>query len=123
MPIDLSRTFRVAVAQLKRERDTIDQQIAAIQAVLGSDSLTRRRRVRASSGRRRRRTSAAARRAVSQRMTAYWAKRRESKQSAKAEPSGRRPKRPTANPSRPATHAPARTNVTQRRRAQRKKAA
>jgi hypothetical protein len=80
MPRDVTMTFRRALAELQSQRQRIDRQIEAIQAVLGAGG--RRgpgRRGRRPAGMRRqgrRRMSAAARRAVSQRMRAYWAKRR-----------------------------------------------
>jgi hypothetical protein len=59
------------LAQLTEERSRIDRKIAALRTALGSlDG----RFSRPAGGRRR--MSAAARREVSQRMRAYWAKRR-----------------------------------------------
>ena len=67
-----------ALRQLETEKQRIDRHIAAVQAALevlgrtGRGSTASPTRARA----RRRRLSLAARRAVSQRMKAYWAKRR-----------------------------------------------
>jgi hypothetical protein len=126
MPIDLTQTLRAAVTQLQQERDTIERQIAAIQRALGTDSLPRRRagRGRAAGPRRRRgRMSAAGRRAVSRRMKAYWAKRRESQQAAKAEQSGRSRAQVIAKTSEPAPRARGRANATRQKRNQKKRAA
>ncbi len=87
MPPSVTATLRSALRQLEMERKGIDRQIAAIRAVLG-DSRGRRSpaaplappRAKA----KRPRTSAAARRAVSQRMKAYWAKRKAEKTKGKA---------------------------------------
>jgi hypothetical protein len=89
MPINVMATLRRALRQLEAERGRIDRQIAALQTALGgtADSTGRRRSstptVR-TGRRRRRRLSAAARRALSQRMKAYWAKRRAGGAKAKA---------------------------------------
>ncbi len=83
MPVDVTATLRKALASLQTEKAGIERQIAAIATVLGPTSGRRRGRPRTSpsarstNGRRRRRVSAATRRALSQRMKAYWAKRRE----------------------------------------------
>ena len=80
---DLAGTLRRALLELESERNRIDGQIAAIQSVLGGGGGRRGRRP-GSTGRRP--MSPAARRAVSQRMKAYWAKRRAAKaKSAKKE--------------------------------------
>jgi hypothetical protein len=120
MSIDLSQMLRAAVAELGRERDHLDRQIAAIQTVLHGGALKRRRAGRGRRlivGRRRRRMGAAARRAVSQRMKAYWAKRR--KAAVK--------ERPTTRSRRPATAtnpvAKAETTIRANRRKQATKAA
>ncbi len=75
-------SLRQALRRLEVERKGIDRQIAAIQSVLGNSErragpIARpdRTRVKAT----RPRMSAAARKAVSQRMKAYWAKRRAAK--------------------------------------------
>jgi hypothetical protein len=80
MPRDVTMTFRRALAELQSERQRIDRQIDAIQTVLGAGG---RRGPGRGGGRPagmrrrgRRRMSTAARKAVSQRMKAYWAKRR-----------------------------------------------
>ena len=73
MPVDVQGTVRNAIQQLEAERRRIDAQITALQTALANANS--QRRVRAP-GRRRKRMGPAARRAVSQRMKAYWAKRR-----------------------------------------------
>ena len=73
MPVDVQGTVRKAIRQLEAEKRRIDAQITALQAALANANS--QGRVRAP-GRRRRTMGAAARRAVSQRMKAYWAKRR-----------------------------------------------
>ncbi len=73
MPVDVEGTVRKAIQQLEAEKRRLDAQITALQAAFANANS--QRRVRAP-GRRRQRMSAAARRAVSQRMKAYWAKRR-----------------------------------------------
>ena len=73
MPVDVQGTVRKAIQQLEAEKRRIDAQITALQTALGNANP--QRRVRAP-GRRRKRMGPAARRAVSQRMKAYWAKRR-----------------------------------------------
>jgi hypothetical protein len=82
MARDVTMTLRQALAELQSERRRIDRQIDAIRTVLGAGGRRERgRRGRRSAGmgrRARRRMSAAARKAVSQRMRAYWAKRRAS---------------------------------------------
>ncbi len=75
----VTATLRQALRQLEVDRQGIDQQIAAIRSVL--DETGRRRGLTSSSTHARAKAtrapmSAAARRAVSQRMKAYWAKRR-----------------------------------------------
>ena len=70
--------LRKALRQLEAEKQRIDREIAAVRAALKALGDTGRG-APASSARasaRQRRMSAAARRAVSQRMKAYWAKRR-----------------------------------------------
>jgi hypothetical protein len=79
VPINVIATLRKAARELEAERARIDQQLAAIGSVLGSVNSTRGRAVRAArpvSTRRRRRWSAPSRRALSQRMKAWWAKRK-----------------------------------------------
>ena len=73
MPVDVQGTVRRAIQQLEAEKRRIDAQITALHAALANANS--QRRVRAP-GRRRRTMGPAARRAVSQRMQAYWAKRR-----------------------------------------------
>lgn len=86
MPANLDRTLRAALHALEAEKAHIDRQIAALKAALqltprGSAFriVTRNRATTRSARitrRRRRRMSHAQRLAVSQRMKAYWAKRR-----------------------------------------------
>jgi hypothetical protein len=86
MRMDIDKTLRTALSTLEAEKAHIDHQIAALKAALeitGRGSafrLVTRRRVTTRSahaiGKRRRRMSRAARKAVSQRMKAYWTKRR-----------------------------------------------
>jgi hypothetical protein len=82
---DVSATLRAALGQLEDERNRIDRQIAALRTALGISVGGRRGRPRGSKAtkkvvrRRRKGMSAAARKAVSQRMKAYWAKRRAGK--------------------------------------------
>ncbi|MBI4306768.1 MAG: hypothetical protein HY678_10660 [Chloroflexi bacterium] len=69
MPIDVTETLRQALSKLEAERTRIDRQIAAVRTVLGATGSR-------NSSRSRKALSAAARKAISQRMKAYWAKRR-----------------------------------------------
>jgi hypothetical protein len=127
MPFSLTGTFRQALVQLQRTKDQVERQIAALQTVLGgTDRRGRRGRRRRGTvakpvgstrrRRRRRKMSAAAHRAVSRRMKAYWAKRRQSKQSAKSRPSRRRPTRQAANISKPVTEARGPANAARRQK-------
>ncbi len=91
MPINVMPTLRKALRHLETERSRIDRQVAALRGAL--DGLGgARRRGRSSPParpvRRRRRMSATARRAISQRMKAYWAKRKAGR--AKATTKGRK---------------------------------
>ena len=76
---NLTAPLRKALRQLEAEQQRIDREMAAVRAALEALG-DRGRRTPAPPTRakvpRRRRMSAAARRAVSQRMKAYWAKRR-----------------------------------------------
>ena len=78
--------LRKALGQLETEKQRIDREIAAVRAALKAFGDTGRgapaSTARASA--RHRRMSAAARRAVSQRMKAYWAKRRAASAKGKA---------------------------------------
>ena len=79
MAVNVMAPLRQAVRELEAEKARIDRQLAAIRSALGSlDSAKGRAAGVARQVRRpqRRRMSAAARRAVSQRMKAYWAKRK-----------------------------------------------
>jgi hypothetical protein len=76
----VTATLRKALHQLEAERQGIERQIRAIRLVLGESGqrrgpTTSHPRANAT----RPRMSASARRAVSQRMKAYWAKRRAEK--------------------------------------------
>jgi hypothetical protein len=128
MPVDITRILRTALSDLQQDKQRIDRQIAAIETALPGTGLspTRGRRVgvrRRGVRRRRRRMSAAARRAVGRRMKAYWAKRRESQQAAKAEQSGRSRAQVIAKTSEPAPRAKGRANATRQKRNQEKRAA
>ena len=91
MPVDIGKTIRDALSQLRGERDRLDRQIAALQSALaemdgkaGDAAMPHASRAAVNAvpaasrrGRRKRAVmSAAARKAVSERMKAYWAKRR-----------------------------------------------
>ncbi len=81
MPINVRMTLRQALRQLEAERSHIDGQIAALRGALdglGDSRLSRAPSSSAGPVRRRRRMSAGARHAASQRMKAYWAKRKAS---------------------------------------------
>ena len=75
----VTSTLRNALRQLEKDRERIDRQIRAIRSVL-DESGTARTLASLATPRRsnptRRPMSAAARRAVSQRMKAYWEKRK-----------------------------------------------
>jgi hypothetical protein len=82
MPVNVMATLRSALRQLEAQRAHIDRQIAGVRSALDGlgTGAGQRRPVRSTAQvRRRRRMSAAARRAVSQRMKAYWAKRKAAK--------------------------------------------
>ena len=79
MPVDVTTTLRKVLKQLQTEQARIEQQIATIQAVLTGRPAGRRPVTRPTAPPkppREQRMSAAARKAVSQRMKAYWAKRK-----------------------------------------------
>ena len=78
MAMDISKTLRRSLTELRNERTRLDQQISAIETALGTLG---GRGGRAASGkpRQRRPMNPAARKALSQRMRAYWAKRRAAK--------------------------------------------
>jgi hypothetical protein len=80
MAMDISKTLRRSLADLRSERMRLDQQISAIETALGALG-GRGGRGRTASGvpRKRRPMNPAARKALSQRMRAYWAKRRAAK--------------------------------------------
>ena len=79
MPVDVTQTLRRALSELQSQRERIDRQISAIRAIVGGSRDGRSAMPAAAPTRRRRRMSAAQRRAVSQRMKAYWAARRDAK--------------------------------------------
>jgi len=75
----VTSTLRKALQQLEKDRERIDRQIGAIRSVLDESGAARTPASRATPRRpkpTRRPMSAAARRAVSQRMKAYWEKRK-----------------------------------------------
>jgi hypothetical protein len=79
MMASVTSTFRKALQQLEKERERIDRQIRAIRSVLDESGTATKLASRAKATRpkpKRRQMSAAARRAVSQRMKAYWEKRK-----------------------------------------------
>jgi len=79
MMASVTSTLRKALHQLERDRERIDRQIGAIRSVLDASGPARPPASRATPRRskpQRRPMSAAARRAVSQRMKAYWDKRK-----------------------------------------------
>jgi hypothetical protein len=79
MPVNVTATLHRALRQLEAQRAHIDRQIAGVRSALDGlgTGASQSRSVRSTARvRRRRRMSAAARRALSQRMKAYWAKRR-----------------------------------------------
>ena len=79
MAIDVTKTLRKALAALEAEKEKISRQIESIQQVLAAGSRGPRqakRRIGTQSTQKRHPMSAAARKALSQRMKAYWAKRR-----------------------------------------------
>ena len=79
MAIDVTKTLRKALAALEAEKAKISRQIESIHQVLAAGSRGPRQakpRIRAQGKKKRPSLSAAARKALSQRMKAYWAKRR-----------------------------------------------
>ena len=79
MAIDVTKTLRNALAALEVEKEKISRQIESIHQVLAAGSRGPRqakRRIGTQSTQKRHPMSAAARKALSQRMKAYWAKRR-----------------------------------------------
>ncbi len=82
-------TMRKALQHLEAERQQIERQISVIRSLLGRSGGGRRDATSKGRPRRRQshpRMSPAARKAVSQRMKAYWAKRRAEKAKAKGKP-------------------------------------
>ena len=79
MMASVTSALRNALRQLEKERERIDRQISAIRSVLKESANATKLAPLASPSRskpKRRQMSAAARRAVSQRMKAYWEKRK-----------------------------------------------
>ncbi len=79
MPINVTPTLRRALRQLETQRARIERQIAALRGALNGLGGPKGRGGRSGasrSTRQRRRMSATAKRAISQRMKAYWAKRK-----------------------------------------------
>ncbi len=84
MPTDLTTTLRKALAELQAEQARLDRQIAGIRQILAGDERPQVRRApvkRRAKGRKP--MSAAAKKALSQRMKAFWAKRRAEKAKSK----------------------------------------
>ncbi len=78
----VTSNLRKALRDLEAERHRIDRQVSAIRSVLGPSGDGRRRAIQPAPKAKRPRMSAAARKAVSQRMKAYWAKRKAAKREA-----------------------------------------
>ena len=76
MAIDVSKALRRSLTDLRTERARVDRQIAAIETALSALGSPTARAAGRGKGARKRQMSASARRVVSQRMKAYWAKRR-----------------------------------------------
>ena len=79
MAIDVTKTLRQALAALEAEKAKISRQIESIHQVLTAGSRGPRQakpRIRTQGKKKRPPLSAAARKAASQRMKAYWEKRR-----------------------------------------------
>lgn len=79
MTPSLKSALRKALQQLEKERERLDRQIGAIRSVLDESGTARTVASPAKANRpeaKRRSMSAAARRAASQRMKAYWEKRK-----------------------------------------------
>ncbi len=74
--VDLTRPLRQALGKLRAERDRFNRQITGIEQALAVLSGTQQAKKEGPAPRRRP-MSAKARQALSQRMKAYWAKRRE----------------------------------------------
>lgn len=90
MVLHLTAPLRKALRQLEVEKQRIDGQIAAVRAALEALGDTGRGTAPSRAKPKRSRMSVAARRAVSQRMKAYWAKRKAAlaKGKAKKAPAG-----------------------------------
>jgi hypothetical protein len=84
MRLNLTSSLKKALGQLEMEKQQIDGQITVVHAALrtlGEKGQQRRATTRAKG--KRHRMSVAGRRTVSQRMKAYWAKRRAASKKAK----------------------------------------
>ena len=92
MPIaNVTSTLRTLLRHLEAERQHLDRQIAVIRKALdGAIRPGSVGRIRRGTKPARARMSAAARRAVSQRMKAYWAKRKGQGAKGKAKPKAKR---------------------------------
>lgn len=75
MPAGVTQTLRVALAKLRSERTRIDSQILALEHALRAFDRVEPVN-RATSRRKRKGMPAAARKAISQKLRAYWAKRK-----------------------------------------------
>jgi hypothetical protein len=71
MPTNIEKTLRVALVGLKAEKDRIDGQIRAIEGVINVRQRSNRGAKETKKG-----MSVTTREAISQRMRAYWAKRK-----------------------------------------------
>jgi hypothetical protein len=80
MPIDLSVTLRQALGKLEADKARIERQIAALEQALNTAFGFRGNSAIERPGRR---MSSAARKAISARMKAYWAKRKQATSSGK----------------------------------------
>jgi hypothetical protein len=77
MPVNVTSALRQALSQLEGEKSRLDRQIEAVRSALDGVGGGGRAPAARKPGRRpRSRMSTEARRAASQRMKAYWAKRR-----------------------------------------------
>jgi hypothetical protein len=74
--MDRARLLELAIAELKRQKAGIDEEIEAVRAELGSTAPTIPQTVLIPSAGTRRRRSPAARKAHSERMRKYWAAKR-----------------------------------------------
>jgi hypothetical protein len=84
MPVNVSAALQQALRQLEGEKSRVERQIQAVRSAIDGVGGGRRAPMARASARRRRRMSPEARRAASQRMKAYWAKRRTATANGKA---------------------------------------